>query len=129
MDRIAITGGAPLRGTIPIYGAKNSALKLQAAALLSPEALMLENMPDLADTRFMAQLLGSLGVQIAWIKEARTLRMQAAEISLDHRALRSGAQDARDLQRARAAAWRAWATPQCRCQAAAPSARVRSICT
>ncbi len=81
MDRIAITGGAPLRGNIPIYGAKNSALKLQAAALLSPEALMLENMPDLADTRFMAQLLGSLGVQIAWIKEARTLRMQAAEIS------------------------------------------------
>ena len=47
---------------------------------LSGEALMLENMPDLADTRFMAQLLGSLGVQIAWIKEARTLRMQAAEI-------------------------------------------------
>jgi UDP-N-acetylglucosamine 1-carboxyvinyltransferase len=81
MDRIAITGGAPLRGIIPIYGAKNSALKLQAAALLSPEALVLENMPDLADTRFMAQLLGSLGVQIAWIKEARTLRMQAAEIS------------------------------------------------
>ena len=81
MDRIAITGGAPLRGNIPIYGAKNSALKLQAAALLSPEALMLENMPDLADTRFMAQLLGSLGVQIAWIKEARTLRMQAAEIA------------------------------------------------
>jgi UDP-N-acetylglucosamine 1-carboxyvinyltransferase len=80
MDRIAITGGAPLRGTIPIYGAKNSALKLQAAALLSPEALMLENMPDLADTRFMAQLLGSLGVEIAWIKEARTLRMRAAEI-------------------------------------------------
>jgi len=81
MDRIAITGGAPLRGNIPIYGAKNSALKLQAAALLSSEALMLENMPDLADTRFMAQLLGSLGVQIAWIKEARTLRMQAAEIA------------------------------------------------
>ena len=81
MDRIAITGGAPLRGNIPIYGVKNSALKLQAAALLSPEALMLENMPDLADTRFMAQLLGSLGVQIAWIKEARTLRMQAAEIA------------------------------------------------
>src|SRR5689334_13285138 len=81
MDRIAITGGAPLRGAIPIYGAKNSALKLQAAALLSPEALMLENMPDLADTRFMAELLGSLGVEIAWIKEARTLRMQAAEIS------------------------------------------------
>ncbi|WP_395647923.1 UDP-N-acetylglucosamine 1-carboxyvinyltransferase [Terricaulis sp.] len=81
MDRIAITGGAPLQGAIPIYGAKNSALKLQAAALLSAEPLMLENMPDLADTRFMAQLLKSLGVEITWIKETRTIRMHAAEIS------------------------------------------------
>jgi UDP-N-acetylglucosamine 1-carboxyvinyltransferase len=81
MDRITIGGGAPLYGTIPIYGAKNSALKLQAAALLSAEPLVLENMPDLADTRFMAQLLGGLGVEIAWIKEARTLRLHAAEIA------------------------------------------------
>lgn len=81
MDRIAITGGAPLKGTIPIYGAKNSALKLQAAVLLSPEPLILENMPDLADTRFMVQLLASLGVEVTWIKETRTLRLHAAEIS------------------------------------------------
>jgi UDP-N-acetylglucosamine 1-carboxyvinyltransferase len=80
MDRIAITGGAPLCGTIPISGAKNSALKLQAAALLSSEPLVLENMPDLADTRFMAQLLASLGVKVDWIKEARTLRLHAGEI-------------------------------------------------
>ncbi|MES1199014.1 MAG: UDP-N-acetylglucosamine 1-carboxyvinyltransferase [Pseudomonadota bacterium] len=80
MDRIAITGGAPLNGVIPIYGAKNSALKLQAASLLSPEPLVLENFPDLADTRFMAQLLASLGVHVAWIKEARTMRMHAADI-------------------------------------------------
>lgn len=81
MDRIVITGGAPLNGTIPIYGAKNSALKLQAASLLSAEPLMLENMPDLADTRFMAQLLKSLGVEITWIKETRTIRMHAADIA------------------------------------------------
>ena len=81
MDRIAITGGAPLTGTIPIYGAKNSALKLQAAVLLSPAPLVLENMPDLADTRFMAQLLASLGVDVAWIKEARTLRLHAGDIT------------------------------------------------
>ncbi|MDZ4690765.1 UDP-N-acetylglucosamine 1-carboxyvinyltransferase [Terricaulis sp.] len=81
MDRIAITGGAPLNGTIPIYGAKNSALKLQAAGLLSAEPVILENMPDLADTRFMTQLLASLGVEITWIKETRTLRMHAAEIA------------------------------------------------
>ena len=81
MDRIAITGGAPLQGTIPIYGAKNSALKLQAAALLSAEPLMLENMPDLADTRFMAELLKTLGVEVTWIKETRTLRLHAAEVT------------------------------------------------
>src|SRR5262245_9559894 len=81
MDRIAITGGAPLQGTIPIYGAKNSALKLQAASLLSAEPLVLENMPDLADTRFMAQLLESLGVDVAWIKEARVLRLHAADVT------------------------------------------------
>jgi UDP-N-acetylglucosamine 1-carboxyvinyltransferase len=81
MDRILITGGAPLNGVIPIFGAKNSALKLQAAALLSAEPLVLENMPDLADTRFMAQLLASLGVEVAWIKEARTLRMHAGDIT------------------------------------------------
>jgi UDP-N-acetylglucosamine 1-carboxyvinyltransferase len=81
MDRIILTGGSPLTGIIPIYGAKNSALKLQAAALLSSEPLVLENMPDLADTRFMAQLLASLGAEIAWIKEARTLRIHAADIT------------------------------------------------
>lgn len=81
MDRIAIQGGASLTGTIPIYGAKNSALKLQAAALLSAEPLVLDNMPDLADTRFMAQLLASLGVEVAWIRESRTLRLHAGEIA------------------------------------------------
>lgn len=81
MDRIVITGGTPLKGTIPIFGAKNSALKLQAAALLSSEPIVFENMPDLADTRFMTQLLASLGVEIAWIKEARTLRLHAADVT------------------------------------------------
>src|SRR5262245_27956306 len=81
MDRIVITGGAPLRGTIPISGAKNSALKLQAACLLSAEPLVLEHMPDLADTRFMVELLKTLGVEIAWIKEAKTLRMHAADVT------------------------------------------------
>ncbi|WP_135210516.1 UDP-N-acetylglucosamine 1-carboxyvinyltransferase [Vitreimonas flagellata] len=81
MDRIVISGGSPLNGIIPIYGAKNSALKLQAAALLCGDPLILENMPDLADTRFMVQLLASLGVEITWIKETRTLRMHAAEIA------------------------------------------------
>ena len=62
MDSIVIEGGRPLNGEIPIYGAKNSALKLMAAALLTAEPLELTNMPRLADTRFMAHLLAHLGV-------------------------------------------------------------------
>ncbi len=54
-----------------INGAKNSALKLMAAALLSDEPLILTNMPDLADTRFMATLLEHLGVNITRPSETR----------------------------------------------------------
>ena len=64
MDRIVITGGARLKGVIPISGAKNSAIKLMAASLLSEEPLRLTNMPRLADTRFLARLLARLGAQI-----------------------------------------------------------------
>ena len=64
MDRIAITGGARLAGEIPISGAKNSALKLMAASLLTDETLRLTNMPRLADTRFMGRLLERLGTEV-----------------------------------------------------------------
>ena len=64
MDRIVITGGARLEGVIPISGAKNSAIKLMAASLLTEEPLRLTNMPRLADTRFMGKLLARLGCQI-----------------------------------------------------------------
>ncbi|MEI9965815.1 MAG: UDP-N-acetylglucosamine 1-carboxyvinyltransferase [Caulobacteraceae bacterium] len=64
MDRIVITGGAPLRGVIPISGAKNSAIKLMAASLLTEEPLRLTNMPRLADTRFLGLLLRRLGTEV-----------------------------------------------------------------
>jgi UDP-N-acetylglucosamine 1-carboxyvinyltransferase len=64
MDRIAIVGGARLEGEIPISGAKNSAIKLMAAALLTDQPLRLTNMPRLADTRFLARLLTRLGVEV-----------------------------------------------------------------
>jgi len=64
MDRIAIEGGARLEGEIPISGAKNSAIKLMAASLLTSEPLRLTNMPRLADTRFLGKLLRRLGVEI-----------------------------------------------------------------
>ena len=64
MDRIAIEGGARLEGEIRISGAKNSALKLMAASLLTEEPLVLTNMPRLADTRFLGRLLQRLGVEV-----------------------------------------------------------------
>ena len=64
MDRIAITGGARLEGEIAISGAKNSAIKLMAASLLTEEPLRLTNMPRLADTRFLGKLLARLGAEV-----------------------------------------------------------------
>jgi UDP-N-acetylglucosamine 1-carboxyvinyltransferase len=64
MDRIAITGGAELNGEIPISGAKNSAIKLMAASLLTSEPLRLTNMPRLADTRYLGKLLSRLGTHV-----------------------------------------------------------------
>jgi UDP-N-acetylglucosamine 1-carboxyvinyltransferase len=64
MDRILIRGGTPLRGTIHIGGAKNAALPLMAASLLTQETLVLSNLPHLADISTMANLLGELGVEI-----------------------------------------------------------------
>ena len=64
MDSIAITGGARLNGTIPVSGAKNSALKLMAASILTDQPLRLTNMPRLADTKFLGRLLRELGVEV-----------------------------------------------------------------
>jgi UDP-N-acetylglucosamine 1-carboxyvinyltransferase len=62
MDRIHITGGAPLNGTIPISGAKNAALPLMIASLLTGETLELINVPRLADIAALTRILGNHGV-------------------------------------------------------------------
>src|SRR5258708_32678116 len=61
MDKICIRGGKPLRGTIPIGGAKNAALPLMTASLLTEETLTLPNLPHLADITTLAKLLTELG--------------------------------------------------------------------
>ncbi len=81
MDKLLITGGKTLTGTIDISGAKNSALKLMAACLLTAEPLRLTNIPNLADTRFLSQLLASLGVEVYWPKGSNECHFNAAEIS------------------------------------------------
>jgi len=65
MDRIRIVGGNPLNGTIPISGAKNAALPLMIASLLSPETLTLKNVPNLADVNMLSRILRNHGVDLA----------------------------------------------------------------
>ncbi|MDR7033093.1 UDP-N-acetylglucosamine 1-carboxyvinyltransferase [Mesorhizobium sp. BE184] len=62
MDRIRIVGGNQLAGTIPISGAKNAALPLMIASLLTDETLTLENVPHLADVEQLTRILGNHGV-------------------------------------------------------------------
>ncbi|RBP18217.1 UDP-N-acetylglucosamine 1-carboxyvinyltransferase [Roseiarcus fermentans] len=62
MDRIQIRGGAQLNGVIPISGAKNAALPLMIASLLTDQTLTLENLPRLADVNQLARILGNHGV-------------------------------------------------------------------
>ena len=62
MDRIQIRGGGALNGVIPISGAKNAALPLMIASLMTDQTLTLENLPRLADVAQLAHILGNHGV-------------------------------------------------------------------
>ncbi len=66
MDKIKITGGVALKGKIQISGAKNAALPLMAAAMLTDETLTLSNMPMLADIKTMTKLLEQHGVSVSY---------------------------------------------------------------
>ncbi len=66
MDKIIVTGGTQLNGTIPISGAKNAALKHMCAALLTDQPVQFQNLPvQLGDVRALAELLQHLGMMVA----------------------------------------------------------------
>ncbi len=79
MDKLAIIGGRPLFGEVTISGAKNSALKLMAASLLTAEPLRLSNVPALADVNMLLRLLAELGV--AAERDGDGVELSAATIS------------------------------------------------
>ncbi len=79
MQSIRVTGGAPLSGTVTVSGAKNSGLKLMAAALLAPGVTRLDNMPDIADVETMAQVIGGLGATVH--RDGRALVIDATDIA------------------------------------------------
>jgi UDP-N-acetylglucosamine 1-carboxyvinyltransferase len=92
MDRIKIIGGEKLYGSIPIAGAKNAALPLMIASLLTPETLVLENVPRLSDVRMLKRILGNHGVDVTVAgkrpgestEDGEVVRLQAAHIVDTH---------------------------------------------
>ena len=83
MDRIRIRGGRPLEGRIPVSGAKNAALPLMAAALLTDGPLRLLNAPDLADIATMAGLLRQHGLAVEHDRQARSITLSGAARNLE----------------------------------------------
>ena len=83
MDVMRIEGGNTLSGSISVSGAKNAALPIFAATLLTEETCILENVPNLSDIRFMAQILEHLGAEVeqiaptSWKISAKTISHRA----------------------------------------------------
>ena len=75
MDKIVIRGGKPLSGVIPISGAKNAALPIMAASILTDQTLSLSNVPHLADITTMANLLAPYGRGNWHWRPRRTIHM------------------------------------------------------
>jgi len=79
MDSFSIKGGVPLHGEVTISGSKNAALPILAATLLTDEPCVLRRVPDLSDTRFMVEILKSLGATATF--EDGTVTVHAKKIS------------------------------------------------
>ncbi|HSU76562.1 MAG TPA: UDP-N-acetylglucosamine 1-carboxyvinyltransferase [Burkholderiales bacterium] len=80
MDKLRIRGGVPLEGEVYVSGAKNAALPIMCAALLTAEPLALGNVPQLMDVRTMAKLLRQMGVEASPLADGR-MTLRAARIT------------------------------------------------
>lgn len=79
MEQYAIKGGNPLVGEVEIGGAKNAALAILAAAIMSDETVRVENMPDVRDTNVLLQAMESIGVMVDRV-DRHTVKINAANI-------------------------------------------------
>ena len=78
MDAIEIIGGKPLSGEVQVSGSKNATLAQIAAALLAPGRSVFRGVPDLADIRTLARLLGNMGARVE--RDGSTLRVDAEQV-------------------------------------------------
>lgn len=79
MDKLVIQGGRPLNGDVRISGAKNAALPILCAALLTPEPLTLTNVPELNDIQTMLALLQQMGVKVH--QDGGTVTLDASQLN------------------------------------------------
>ena len=96
MEKLIISGGTPLKGTVHISGSKNSALPIIAATLLTAEPCVIRGVPNLSDIETMVRILKFLGVERRYLLVDALLHRIAAE--------RTGAESRGRTRRRRAAA-------------------------
>lgn len=80
MEQYIIKGGNPLVGEVEIGGAKNAALGIIAASVMTEETVTIENMPDVSDTRVLLKAMESIGVRVEYV-DRHTVQVNAANIN------------------------------------------------
>ena len=83
MGTFVIEGGHPLNGSITPQGAKNEALQVVCAVLLTSEPVTISNLPDIVDVNWLIDLLSSMGVKVEKV-DAGTFRFQADDVNLEY---------------------------------------------
>lgn len=79
MERYIVAGGNPLSGTLAVQGAKNSALPIIAACILSPGRTVLHNVPQLTDIDVMLEILRTVGAKVVW-QDQSTLSIDSSSL-------------------------------------------------
>ena len=83
MASFKVTGGRQLKGEIIPQGAKNEALQILCAVVLTAEPVIIHNIPNIRDVNQLIQLLGEMGVRCTRLSES-SMKFDAAEINLDY---------------------------------------------
>ena len=83
MSSFEITGGRKLKGELVPQGAKNEALQIISAVLLTPEEVTISNIPNIRDVMKLIELLGAMGVEVQQ-ESADTFRFKAKDVDLEY---------------------------------------------
>ncbi len=131
MDKFVIRGGNPLLGTMRVSGAKNAALPAMAAALLTEEPVILENIPQVRDIETTRKLLAAMGaeVELGYGRAQHRTTICCRNLTSPEASYELVKTDARLHRWCWGRWWRAAAAPGFPFPADAPSARVPLICT